>query len=334
METEELYKRLCNYKEQKTLPDERFLLELGDEAASVLEAESPIYRPRDKKGRSGGLLDFSKDGRSVIIVPDIHARRDFIFRILSHKINSKRILDLVADEEVIMVCVGDAVHAETIPFARDRWLRAYEGFENGNTGNDAMKEEMTDSLYTVAMLMELKKEFPLSFHFLKGNHENITNSSENGDHAFRKFALEGAMVKEFITDYYSEALLHVLNCYESNLSLAAIFDTFAVSHAEPRETYTREEIVNYHEHPDVIDGFTWTANDEAEEGSVINTFKNLNPLADMERILWFGGHRPVKGELEKRQQGRYIQIHNPDLMNIVVMDRKRIFDPETSIIRL
>ena len=332
MEIKSLYQRLWSYHDTKELPQEKVLLDLSDEVVTVLENEDPLYRPLTKDGRRGGLLDFTKESKVVIIVPDIHARRDFLLKLISHSIRGVSILRLLHEEKITIICAGDAIHSETMPDARERWIKAYDDYINGIPDGLYMRKEMSDSLYTLMIIMELKKAFPHSFHFLKGNHENITNSSLNGDYPFKKFAEEGAMVKDFITKYYSDALLHVIDCYEKSLPLVCIFDKFAVSHAEPLTAFKKDMIINCHMYPGVIEGLTWTKNGDAFEGSVPLTFANLNPDYDKNKALWFAGHRTVSGTYEMRQGGQFIQFHNPDLMNVILLGRDRKFDPSKNII--
>ncbi len=317
---------ICN---SDSLPPESFLIEKMEEVIGILELEDK-YRPRSSSGCLGGLLDFSDQKKTIIIVPDIHGRRNFLLKILKFEVEGKSIFDLLLQKEAIIVCVGDAIHTERKPEDRNRWIKAYEEFSSGRVVNDFMQEEMIYDVNTLLMLAELKITFPENFHFLKGNHENIDNSCSHGNRSFRKYAQEGKMVTSFILDYYSEAALHVIKCYENALPLVCLFDSVVISHAEPVKSYTRQDIIDGLTCDDVVYGLTWTGNDVAEKNSVINTCRNLK--VDMQSVLWFGGHRPVPGNYLLRQNGLYIQIHNPDRMNIAVLKYGCEFNPETDIV--
>ena len=56
---------------------------------------------------------------------------------------------------------------------------------------EKVEAEAKDCFCTLCALLLLKINFPQNFHFLKGNHENIYNITENGDFAFKKIADEG-----------------------------------------------------------------------------------------------------------------------------------------------
>ena len=61
-------------------------------------------------------------------------------------------------------------------------------------------------------------------------------------------------------------------------------------------------------------------------------FKNLNPSAKRSGVLWFGGPRPVKdGKYLLRQDGTYLQLHNPNEMNVAIVVPEKKFNPEIDI---
>ncbi len=329
---ETLFSEILSLRDDSGLPDEDTILSLSDSAISTLEFESPEYRPWSSENKAGGLLDFSNHHGDVIIVPDLHARPDFLINLLSSDFTGGRILDSLADGSVTVICVGDGVHTETAGKCYDRWKSAYKKWMGGSIVSAPMKGEIHDCFATMLAVMKLKSAFPKSFHFLKGNHENVTNENGNGNWAFRKFAREGEMVRDFIIDYYSDATLHVIDSFEKNLPVAAIFPTFGVSHAEPRVPFSREDVINYHSNPDLILGLTWTDNGEAMENSARDFFHNLNPSGDAENALWFGGHRPVSEKYRLWQKGAYIQIHNPNEMNVAHIHADGSFSLESDIV--
>lgn len=325
--------KIQSYRDDNRLPSESELITLLDRTVSTLENESSCYRAKASDGSSGGLLDFSSNTLPVIIVPDLHARPDFIIQLLQCNYDGESLLSALSRDKLYVVCVGDGVHSESPVESRSRWLWSYqEWIQNGNISSESMQQEMKDCFATMMAVMELKNAFPEHFHFLKGNHENILNKEGGGDHPFRKYALEGAMVKEFVNELYGDAVLHLINCFETSLPLIALFRDFAVSHAEPFKPYSRNEIVNYHDNDDLILDFTWTANDQAEENSCLKQFCLLSSRDDFDNILWFAGHRPVEGKYKIRQNGRFIQIHNPMEMNIAVISSAEFFNPDEDII--
>ena len=309
--------------------------------------------------------------KPLIIVPDLHARSYFLMHILDFTLpagfvsgagfvtgngrdgsscgqtssggqNSAStsqmsgagcaltVFEALSKNLVNVVCVGDLLHSELR--GKARWLRAALEFEGGNFTGEAMTEEMKEGLSLLSMVMELKCAFPESFHVLKGNHENILNEAGDGNYSFGKFANEGEMCRLFMGEQYGDDVLYVVSCFEKALPLFAAFDSCVISHAEPLRAYSREELVEGLLKPEVIKGLTWTENGASEPGSVsamISIFANYRRFRFP---CYFGGHRPVRGKYALRQNGSYIQFHNPEEENVVLISGQRDFNPDTDIV--
>jgi hypothetical protein len=285
----------------------------GESIAGALEAlenESPRQRPADDSGRPGGMV-FLDPGLPTIVVPDLHARMDFFLAVLGYEMKEGcRALDLLEAGELQVVCLGDGVHAEGR--AARRWLAAQEEFMEEFKSHDNMDEEMRESLGVMEMVMEVKRAYPSRFHFLKGNHENITNESGGGNLPFRKFALEGMMVLSYMQQFYGSLVLGQYARMEKDLPLLAIGSGFLLSHAEPAQFYPPRRIIGYRNDPEVVAGLTWTDNDEAEEGSVESMLRYYLGEEAAQAGFYLGGHRPAMGSYRLRAGGRYVQIHDPE----------------------
>ena len=359
----ELYLQLKNLSLAENLPEHEYLFSLADKASSLLEKEVAWYRAPAKNGNGGGLLDFTEEARSsvvagvsagvsearvpfrapvekpLIIVPDLHARSYFLMHILDFTLPAGfvsgagcalTVFEALSKNLVNVVCVGDLLHSELR--GKARWLRAALEFEDGNFTGEAMTEEMKEGLSLLSMVMELKCAFPESFHVLKGNHENILNEAGDGNYSFGKFANEGEMCRLFMGEQYGDDVLYVVSCFEKALPLFAAFDSCVISHAEPLRAYSREELVEGLLKPEVIKGLTWTENGASEPGSVsamISIFANYRRFRFP---CYFGGHRPVRGKYALRQNGSYIQFHNPEEENVVLISGQRDFNPDTDIV--
>lgn len=313
-------------------PEEAEAVDFLDKTLTIQEMEHTIYRETQFDGRSGGLLDFSNNELPVIIVPDLHGRSDFLVNLLDSDIldkiygEEKSVLEYLNEEKVIIVCVGDCVHGEARVV--ERWNRSYAEWMGGIYAGPNMQEEMMENLSTVSVVMELKNTFTSGFHILKGNHENIRNETGNGNFSFRKFAMEGQMCLDFVQQVFGDVVLHYVDLWEKSLPVCALFKNFGVSHAEPVRPFLRRQIVNYSLNPDVISGLTWTRNDEAEPDSCRKLFKSLAERESSAKSLWFGGHRPIFTEenYALRQNGDYVQIHNPDMENVAVVKSNGDFE--------
>lgn len=353
----DLIKIFTEQYESRELPSYDSLLSLLDSCVSVLENESSSYRPLALNAKPGGLLDFTQNKNKknrenqkipVVVVPDLHGREKFVIDILKYhfsesfcdgfssleKISGLSVLECLEKGLVYICCVGDIFHSEAR--GRERWISAFEEYSHGNLVNSFMKEEMKENLSLLEMLLVLKTTFASHFHVLKGNHENVLNEMNVkpfGNVPFRKFCDEGNMVADFLQNYYDDLILHEISCFEKSLPVCAVFDNCIVSHAEPASGYTRNEIINYHEKEnDVVFGLTWTQNGKAEKGSIEKTMRNLVGAKKTLDYVWLGGHRPVLEKFASRQNGKYIQIHNPDEENVAVVFPEKKFNPEKNIL--
>ncbi|MFP4384716.1 MAG: hypothetical protein ACLFST_09920 [Spirochaetia bacterium] len=297
--------------------------------ASDALLNSDDYRPKSTAGYPGGIV-YCQSGIPAVIVPDLHARMDFLFRILKYRPEgTERVIDLLSAKKIQIICVGDGFHSERRALLR--WREAMKEFLEGYQDHENMDWEMVESLGLMEMVMVLIYSFPGYFHFLKGNHENIMNEEGNGNYPFGKYAYEGAMVLEYMKKFYPKELLETYASFEKLLPLMAVGDNFVVTHAEPRRFISEDEIINYQENPDVIYSLTWTANDEAEEESVNTMLAHY--LGERYDICsrYFGGHRPVSGLYNTRAEGKYVQIHNPDRFVIAYVKPDKSIDCDYDI---
>lgn len=325
------------------LPSREYLFSLADKTASVLENEIADYRTAGKNGKAGGLLDFTNlEKKPLVIVPDLHARTYFIENLMNFiphdfaSLESKgepkplSVFEALEKKLIRIVCVGDLLHSESR--GKFRWFDAEIEFENGIIQSQAMTEEMKEGLNLLCMVMELKCAFPESFHILKGNHENILNETGMGNYAFKKFCNEGEMCYEFMENVYGEETTYVVSCFEKSLPLFAAFPTCVISHAEPYRSYSRNELIDGLTKGNVIEGLTWTENGRAKQGSVESLIALFCDKTKFKYSHYFAGHRPVRGKYALRQNGYFVQFHNPNAQNVVLIYPEKKFDFETDIV--
>ena len=302
---------------------------------AALEELSPHFRPRDTDGDPGGLVQLRPEV-PTIVVPDIHARADLVvsvlgFRSARHGIDVP-LIDALAEGRAQLVFVGDYVHAEAR--ARERWRQAFQEFQTGYSRRAAMDEEMAESLGTLQTVALLFAALPQGVIGLKGNHENIANEDVEGNMPFGKFVYEGAMVAEYMNRFYAGRPFETVYRFEKSLPLLAVGSSFIVGHAEPARFVGRDELINGMGDPDVVSSLTWTANDEAESGSVAQMLEHYLPHADSSASVYLGGHRPVTGLFTTRAMGKYVQIHNPDLFVAAALSAGRPFDPARDVVEI
>ena len=184
----------------------------------------------------------------------------------------------------------------------------------------------------MSLVMKTKCQLPMNFHFLKGNHENILNETSNGNFSFFKFASEGEMVFDFMVNYYDIKTIELYSEFESSLPLFVKGKNFLSSHAEPAFFMTENQLINSMKDGNIIQSLTWTKNGDVEGFPAVEMLESMLP--NFPKALYFAGHRPVYQNYELRENGRFVQFHNPNKMNFVYIDNNRDFNFETDIISL
>jgi hypothetical protein len=307
-------------------------LETVRRAVALLEAENETVRPRNDAGEPGGYL-LLRPGIPTILVPDLHGRMDFFWSVLAMRDDHDRTaLERLAASELQIVCLGDGFHAEGRAY--QRWRDALKEFQAGYRRHRHMDKEMRESLGVMEMVMETKLRYPDCFHFLKGNHENVTNEGKEGNYPFRKYAQEGLMVLVYLRHFYGDELLDALYRFEKLLPLLAVGGCFLASHAEPATFLDRRALLDYRSLPEVVYALTWTDNDEAEPGSVEAMLDDYLREAPCGSRYYFGGHRPVQNSYRLRAEGRYVQIHDPERFVIACLPAEGDLDLDRDILEI
>lgn len=303
--------------------------ELVEATRETLGSEPADRRPPASDGGPGGLVRLLP-GVPTVVVPDLHARGGFLLSLAAMRLpGGGDACGALADGALQVLCLGDGFHAEAR--AAGRWREAYREFLGGYRETAAMDGEMRESLSLMEMVMLLKTTFPLTFHFLKGNHENVLDEEGDGNHSFGKFAEEGAMVAEYMLRAYGRELTESYAAFEKALPLFAVGDRFLASHAEPARAFSDEELVDAPILPEVILGLTWTDNGAAEPDAVGALLDRLLPGVPDARYVT--GHRPVPAPLRylERSGGRHLQIHAPDSFNVAWVMPDRALVPELDV---
>ena len=306
------------------------LLETVTQVNKTLEKEQVHVRPKDATGEPGGLVELFKD-LPTFIIPDLHGRSDFILRFLDFQFQGERITTLLGEGKIQVVCLGDGIHVEYK--VSSRWREAFEEYREEYKESPAMDQEIRESFSAISLIWELKNRFPDHFHFLKGNHENITNENSNGNHSFIKFAMEGDMTRSYVLRFFGKDFLHKYSRFEKSLPILAKGRYFVASHAQPRSFYDKASIINYRSNPQVIEGLTWTQNGASPNGTVKQMMTDLLGSAT-DSNWWISGHRPINRLYRIWPDEQFIQIHNPAKYVVALFDVEKNFTPETSVFEL
>ncbi|MDT8446200.1 MAG: metallophosphoesterase [bacterium] len=301
-----------------------------DAALSALSQEDPWVRPPDSQKRPGGLV-LLKEDLPTWVLPDIHGRLDLVEAFLAHPYQGQSIEEGLIAGKIQVVFLGDGMHSELR--GRARWVEAMEEYRSGFAESPAMDAEMEESLGTMARVMDLKARCGARFHFLKGNHENILDRSELGDHSFAKFAAEGAMTKAWVLKNLGPDFLDRFARFEQALPLAARGRYFVLSHSRPRQPFGFNELINHRDHPQVIEGLTWTRDHQAEAGTIRRLFKELLG-GDPKESLWVSGHTPVAGDYRQDTEEGLLLLHNPNRWLACVLEPGGTFDAAKAVVNL
>ena len=210
--------------------------------------------------------------------------------------------------------------------------KAFEEYKTNYDKSSSMDQEIADSFNLMIAIMCLKIRYPDNFHFIKGNHENIYNETGNGNYAFAKYAIEGDMVLKYFRKFYDEEMLEAYSSFEKNIPLFVIGKNFLASHSEPEYPFTREEIINYRDNPDLIESLTWTDNYSSVKGTVDKLISYFMDKEEPGNEYYFGGHRPIKDKYNRINNDRYVQIHNPQMQIAVVINQDEPIDLDNNVI--
>ena len=307
-----------------------FMEDLLKQVLPILSYESEEWRPSDKNGDPGGMVLLQPE-LPTIVVPDLHGRKEFLPDLMHFSYKDQPVYQQLKSKTIQIVCVGDGMHGERRVAAR--WRIALEEYKKGYEECPSMAEEMTENFQTMAMVMRLKITFPRLFHFLKGNHENILDEKLNGNHPFRKFAAEGPMTRAYVEKFFGTDFLMQYDRFEKNLPLMAVGPSFVITHARPKQTYPKADVINYRTNPDLIEGLTWTRNAHATPGSINEMFEEIMGN-NQGKNTWIVGHNSLTDRYKVWEEESLIEIHNPNLRSIVILDPSEIFDPEKHITEL
>lgn len=309
-------------------PSKAMLNEKLTAVCKVLLQEITTYRQENSDKKPGGFLEFLDD-LPIVIVPDLHARFDFFTKIFTYKlIDNLTIEELLQQKRIRVICVGDGLHSEKR--GKERWLKAYEEFQKGKYTNKYISQEMSEGLSLMCSVMDYKIKYPENFHFLKGNHENILNEDNHGNCPFLKYAFEGEMVFDYMIKKYGITITELYSEFELLLPVFVKGKNYLISHAEPLENYSKEQLVNSFLQDKVIYGLTWTTNHQEQLDTAQKMLENFCPNND--KALYFAGHRPVQNKYELRENNRFVQIHNPEKMQIIYVNPNEDFDFENNFL--
>jgi len=225
-----------DYREQVARGRHKALLEIGrlygqeiaplnpDKALATLKAVNALmaneaYRPKNRQGRPGGLLELP--GQAIpVIVGDLHGQVNNLLKILSENC----LLDCLRSKTALLIILGDAVHSEL-----HHELSKFES-----------------SMLIMDVIFRLKLSFPDAVFYLRGNHDSFDpDISKNG-------ILQGVLWRESLEKQRGSSYVTELQNFYDLLPYLAICDNLIACHAgPPRGEITKDEVIDIAAHPEL-----------------------------------------------------------------------------------
>jgi hypothetical protein len=306
--------------------------ELETRESYEVSLDGAIEAMKDTKG----IVELKNQNVPTIVISDLHARRDFLMNVLSQQDQDGYcVFDLMEKGKINVVCLGDGMHSEN----RENWKvfdpnpARGEGFMELNP--QKMEKEMIASLGLMKIVMELKANFPESFHYVRGNHDDIGETITK----FMKYVPEevggeSGVVKWWTEKYFGKDFLDKWVKFESMLPLVVRGKGFVASHTISKDLLTRDDINNRNQN--AVNQLLWTDNRDIGDISPENQkiFKdNLRDLGAA-NSKWIIGHRPVHGKFRSQFEGQLIQINSSQKQLVAIVPSDETFDPEKNIFDL
>ncbi len=151
----------------------------------------------------GGIVELNPE-LPLIVVSDSHGLRSLFSEFLFERkyINGKTNFELLAQGKLQILMLGDAFHTENKGLWTNALIDEYmKQYVHHKFYGDMprLEKEIANGLGLAAMIMILLSHFN-DFYYLKGNHDNIRNTEEDGNRKVVKYFDnpdhgEGAMIK-------------------------------------------------------------------------------------------------------------------------------------------
>ncbi len=224
-------------------------------------------RLSDSDGKPGGLVMFPEHLRPIII-GDLHANRDNMFRILDHDDNRKDLEDGTA----ACIFLGDVLHDD----------------RTGHMKDMKSSVQILDDLFSVFLA------YPGLVYYIRGNHDTY-------DERLRKSGIsQGTEFKKELLAQKGPDFVNAVGAFFEMLPLFIIGKGFAITHAgPPRGGLVREELVNIKKYPEKMHQLMWNRVNEYHGNPSLKEYgeKDLRLVLDLLELPAFTpfivGHNPL-----------------------------------------
>ena len=325
--------KLIEKEIQNIRPDEILLREYRALAEDTqlrpqAEYEGSLDKAIEALKGQDGIVQLRKD-IPTILVQDLHAKREALVDILEQRgTDGKTNLEKLQNGELQIVVLGDGMHSEERGAAR--WEQAARGDSN------AMRQEMLESLNVMKIIMDLKSKCPKSFHYLRGNHDDIYGNFTKSE------VPQGFLVASWLKQKYGANFVQKWSEFEKQLPLLAVGNNFLASHSEPGnlshskktpyDLYSLQQIAN--RDPAAVEALTWSRSED-DGGNQADKLLRLAGL-DPSKAHYIVGHSVPDGvNLFQWAENRVMRLINPNDndTNYAVIPADGRFDPDHHIFR-
>jgi predicted phosphodiesterase len=188
--------------------------------------ENNPNRPKSSTGIPGGLLDYSKNTKPVIVIGDLHGAIDNLKAIINHEDNLKKL----EKSKLRVIIIGDGVH-------------------NDQTGQ---MREMESSLLVIEEIFRLILKYGENVLYIRGNHDTF-------DENVAKSAIQqGLEFRNYLTEHRDEKYIDAVEEFFEALPMFIIGNGYVITHAGPvRHGCTRRELINIKDNQDYYRQLMW-----------------------------------------------------------------------------
>lgn len=189
---------------------------------TILEDE--IYRPKDQRGKPGGILNIPEQV-IPIIVGDLHAQVNNLLTLLSHN----AFLDAIDENRAVLIILGDAIHSEV----------------------DGELDKMESSLLMMDIIFRLKIRYPSQVFYIRGNHDSFS------DNVFKAGVAQCMLWERELREKRGNDYLEEFRRFYDLLPYLAISMDFIACHAAPIKTsFNKDMLTNIYQHNDLVKQLT------------------------------------------------------------------------------
>ena len=243
-------------------------ISINDISKVTAIVENNKYRPKDRDGNPGGLLDLSSVKKEAIVIGDLHGAIENLRIIIDQ--NKKKI----KSGKSFVIILGDGEH-------------------NDQTGH---MREMDTSLEVMEEIFSLILTYKENIIYIRGNHDTF-------DERLAKSGIkQGLEFKNYLLENRGEKYVAAMEQFFEALPYFIIGNGWVITHAGPvRGGATREELINIADNEDYRFQLVWNRLHEFRgtpslkeygEYDIRQMLKRLNLPEDTPFIV---GHNPMWG---------------------------------------